>query len=234
MLTQPIRVIFGKTIKPALKKQESCGSLTSKATASTEDISCNSSLHTFQESCSESSSSSFSESCCGSKTVSFDVDEYDDVVENVFEYPAIPEQDKSELFWTKDEIAARRQSREALLETDCIDRSRFIACVEELFQVPLRKRQSVNLDENDQAITMGEAAAINGLVHTEYRGYEYACCRVIVTLRRQVVRKILAAHWVRAGKDIDQVSMKLSQRQVNFARLAAQADAKFAAEYLAL
>ena len=220
MISRPIRTFFGKGMKPALKKQESQSSFSSKTTALTE-FSCGS-----FETCPESTEFT---SCLADKSVSFQLDEYDDVVAHVYEYPAIEEEKKTELFWSQDEVAARRQARDDMVKTDCQDRSRFIACVEELFQVPMRKRQSVN---DESVPSMDQEAAIQGLIETDYRGYEERCCRDIVALRKYVVRKILASHWVRGSKQIDQISFNLSQRQVQFARLVAEADAKFAAEYL--
>lgn len=220
MISRPIRTLFGKGTKPSLEKQESQSSVSSKATALTELSGCS------FEPCPDSTEFT---SCSADKSVSFQLDEYDDVVEHVYEYPAIEEEDKSELFWSQDEVSARRQARDDMVKNDCQDRSRFIACVEELFQVPMRKRQS----ENDESVpTMDQEAAIQGLIETDYRGYEERCCRVIVALRMHVVRKILASYWVRGGKQIDQISFKLSKRQVQFACLVAEADAKFAAEYL--
>ena len=219
--------------KPALKKQESCSSI---LTTETEVSSAS-----FQSSLDHSNHSHHS-SVSGhtSKSVTFDVDKYDDVCETVYEYPAIEEEDIAELYWSKDEVAARSEERHAMVKHSCAERTRFIACVEELFQVPMKKRLSTqNLledssESSQESAVMTEEEAMEALVTSEYRGYEHHCCRAIVSFRRRAIRQILASHWVRGGKQIEVVAAKQSQRQQKFAYLVGQADAMFAAEYLSL
>lgn len=220
MNKQPLR-------KQVLEKQES-----------------NSSLLTLQTVVS-SASLDYSHHCSSvstGKSVKFDVDKYDDVRETVYEYPAVEEEDLVELFWTKDEVAARSQERREMVQMDCAERSRFTACVEELFQVPMKKRLTVSTqclgDESSESsrdtVAMTEEEALEALVTSEYRGYEHRCCRAILSFRKRAIRQILASHWVRGGKQIEEIAAKQSERHQKFAYLVAQADAKFAAEYLSL
>ena len=85
MISRPIDAFLGKRMKPALKKQESQSSFSSKATALTDELSCGS-----FETCPDNTEFS----CCSAhKSVSFQLDEYDDIVGQVYEYPAIEEED---------------------------------------------------------------------------------------------------------------------------------------------
>jgi hypothetical protein len=230
MTMKSIRVIFGNApfskSRGDFNKQESCSSLVSTVTAQTEvSSSAVSSLND-----SEHSSQSFRP-----RTVCFDVDQYDEVRDTVFTFPTFEDEDKSELFWTNDEISARSLERSRMVETECEDRTRFIDCVETLFDVPMRKRASFrkgDLDIGENESITGEAA-IEEISSSEYRGYEHRCCRSIVALRRRNVRQVLTAFWVRGKYEAHEVAVKLSRRQARFAHLVANGDAKFASEYCA-
>lgn len=208
--------------KSALKKEQSTHPVVDETEHSSTSFCLDESDH---------SSTSFSTSQHSSKNVRFDVDEYDDVKEEIFEYPAIEIEIKSILFWSEEEVSERRQIRETMVNEDSVERRRFVACIEELFQVPIRKRMHVT-DEMNSTVTEQEAIGI--VAASDFRGYEYRCVRVIVALRRRVIRQVLTAHWVRGGQKIHEVAARLSRRQVNFAQLVAQADAKYAAEYHSL
>lgn len=230
MLSRPFRFVANKANKSALKKAESHSSTASIETESSTTDYCNSCepVQTSLESMGVSSVTCGSSQIGAHKTVAFQLDQDENVIEHVYEYPAVEEGDKGGLFWSKQDVAARRKSRDAMGATDCPDRSRFIACVEELFQVPMHKRQNLSATMN-----MTQEDAIQVLAMTDYRGYEDRCCRAFLALRKQVIRRILASLWVRGSKNIEDLAFKLSQRQVEFALLVAQVDAKVAAEYLA-
>lgn len=221
---------FGRT-RESFSKQESCSSLRSSATAVTE---LSSSLHDLSE---------YTSSFCDSqykKSVTFNVDEYDDIREEMYEYEIEEGVDKSELYWSTEEVAARTNDRTTMVDEECPERARFIACVEELFNIPIRKRigkQSIlsGSDERNKEQFMSivtEEEAVQGVSSSIYRGYEHRCVRAIVSLRRRSIRQILTAHWVRGGHQVHEVAVKLSHRQARFAHLVALGDAKLAAEYL--
>lgn len=226
-MRRPVCVILGKAsplgrgkADSLLSKQNSSSSLKSSGTAVTEySSSLDGSSHHTSTSCQYYASR---------PTVCFDVDEYGDVREDVYVYPAIEAQDKETLYWSKNDVSERSLERSAMIDDDCEARAKFIACVEELFNVPIRKRLSrKSVTTTVSGIT--EEEAIEGLAASEYRGYEHRCVRSIVALRRRALRQIVTAHWVRGGQQCHEVAAKLSARQARFARLVAQGDAKFAA-----
>jgi hypothetical protein len=233
MTMKSIRVIFGHApfgkARGEFSKQESCSSLVSTVTTQTEVSS--STLCSLNESQHSLSTQSFSRP----RTVCFDVDQYDEVNETVYDIPTFEDEDKSALFWTNDEISARSLERSRMVETECEDRTRFIDCIEKLFDVPLRKRASFRKGELDfgdnDSIT--DEAAIQEISSSDYRGYEHRCCRSIVALRRRNVRQVLTAFWVRGKYEAHEVAVKLNRRQARFAHLVAQGDAKFASDYCA-
>ena len=118
---------------------------------------------------------------------------------------------------------------------NCEERTHFIALVEEIFDVPVRKRiskQRVESDDSSDYVSpVSEEEAIQTLSASEYRGYEQRCVRSISSLRRRCIRQILTANWVRGGQEVGEIAAQLSQRQARFARLVAQSDEIFARQY---
>lgn len=215
---------FGRG-KPRLSKQESCGSLKSAATVKTE---VSGSLDGSSHHLSLLSETPVRPSVC------FDLNDQGDIREEVYEYPAVEQEYKEACYWSQEEVANRSAERTRMVEDDCPERAHFIACVEELFNVPIRKRLSSRKDEESSeecAAVVTEEEAIQGLSKNEYRGYEHRCVRSIVSLRRRALRQIVTAHWVRGGHQCHEVAAKLSQRQARFARLVAAGDAQLAAQY---
>ena len=102
------------------------------------------------------------------------------------------------LFWNRDEVQARTQERHAMVNTDCEERSRCIASVEELFQVPLKKSVSSKVLTRSM---MTKEQALQILTTSDYRGYELdCCCRAMMTSRRhRVIRQIIlpSSYWKR-------------------------------------
>ena len=125
-----------------------------------------------------------------------------------------------------------------MIYENCEERALFIACVEELFDVPLRKRVSKQRAESGDGSFVEYVApvsveeAIVGVSTSSYRGYENRCVRSIVSLRRRIIRQILTAHWVRGAQQIHDIAAQVSIRQARFAHLVALGDAKVVAEYL--
>lgn len=222
-MIQPISAIFGNGVahhhQSALEKQGSCSSL---ATAATEIL-----AESFLDLSGHSIALLEDDDDRHGKSVTFEFDEYENIRETVHEYPAIEEQDKDTLFWTMDEVAARTMERNVMVHDECQERSRFITCVEELFDVPMQKRH----DNGGDPVTMSKEMAIEALVSSEYRGYEIRCCRIARSARKRAIRQVLAAHWVRGGKETHEVAANVSQKQVKFAYLVAQGDARIAAQF---
>lgn len=208
----------GREVEDSLSKQESCSSLATFATAKTE-LEGNSE-HSFAE---------------RPRPVHFDLDEYYYVKEEVFEYPAVEDEYKADSYWSQQEVDERRQKRNQMTIENCEERTHFIALVEELFDVPVRKRiskQRIESDDSSDYISpVSEEEAIQTLSASEYRGYEQRCVRSISSLRRRCIRQILTANWVRGGQEIGEIAAQLSQRQARFARLVAQSDEIFARQY---
>lgn len=205
--------------KPVLNKQDSSGSLGTEATElsaqSSLDFSNHRSLH-------------LEDDDHNSKTVRFDLDEFDDVREVIHEYPSIEEEDKSELYWTKDEVARPSLDRQSMIRFECLERSRFIACVEKLFDIPTRNR--LDSEAAPTIDDMSQEEVIHALVSSDYRGYEQRCCRSISSARKRAIRQILAAHWVRGSEQTAELYSHISRKQAKIAHLIAQGDAKIAAQ----
>lgn len=154
-----------------------------------------------------------------------EVDEFNDIREYVYEYPGPTEDEKTELFFSKDEASARSLERNTMIEAETYERARFVACVEELFQISTGKRENPALVRS-----MTDEQIIDALVSSEYRGYEHKCCRAIVSCRKRAIRQIASSHWIRGKQEMHEVASKLSKRQVQFALLVARGDAKLAME----
>ena len=117
-------------------KHEEGRSSSSVATAKTDELSASMSSMTITD----HSDHSFRENDSRSKMVCFDLDECNNVRTQVFEYPCVEEEEKEATYWGQKEVARRRRERDAIVEDDNGHRRHFIACVEELFNVPVRKR----------------------------------------------------------------------------------------------
>lgn len=215
----------------SLTKQESCSSIVSSTTIQTATLSLEG-----------QSSEHFSRT---NKLVRFALDEFSCIVEEVFEYPAIEDEYKADAFWSQQDVEKRRDERYAMILDNNEDREQFISFVEELFDVPIRKRHSkqrlqsaasseseTEPLEGDFVSTVSAQRAIQELSLSEYRGYEQKCVRSIASLRRRSIHQIITAYWVRGGQQLHEVAVKLSHRQARFARLVAQSDEIFASQYL--
>ena len=210
----------------AFAKHESCGSLHSSMTDATDYTAM--------------SLSDPSEDLNGPRSnslVSFDVDEFNIVKSEVFEYPAVEEEDKASLFWSQEDVEERRQERNAMIANNSEDRARFIAYVEELFDVPMRKRLSKRMTRSETegirfVSPTTEEQAMLCLSSSDYRGYEHRCVRSIIQLRKRIIRQTITAYWVRGGEEFHDLTAKMSHRQSRFARMVAISDARVAAQYL--
>lgn len=225
-MLHPMCVILGQP-NPAFRKRESMSSMETGTTMCTSQSALPSLMP--EHSCLKSDNDG---SLCV-KIVTFDIDyrqDNDAVREDVYEYPRWDEQDKKELFWSNEELAACSMARKSMIEQDCQDRTRFIACVEEIFQLPSRMRR--NLHHWDSS--MSDEHLVDIVVSSDYRGFEQSCCRAIVKCRKRVIQKVMSSCDSRTqrGKEANKVVAKLSWRQVQFAYLVAQGDAQNAAEYL--
>lgn len=122
----------------------------------------------------------------------FDVDEYNNVRKEIFEYPGVEDEDKRAVYWHQEEVSRRRRARDAMVQEDNERRTHFIACVEELFNVPMKKRliKKSTHSQSDSSVMkyispVSREEAIQGLSSSDFRGYEHHCVRVIVGLRRR-------------------------------------------------
>ena len=168
-----------------LRNEECCSSLHSVTTAKTEFSSSISSI-------ADQSAYSRLETDCRARIVCFDVDECNNIRKEVFVYPRIEDKDKAALFWSQKEVSRRRKERDAIVQDDNENRAHFIACVEELLRVPMRKRlvkRSIYSESDPSVIDfvspVSQEEAIEGLSFSDYRGFEHHCVRVIVGLRRR-------------------------------------------------
>jgi len=170
-----------------LKNHETCcSSAYSVATAKTE-------LSSSVSSIADHSDHSYLDTDSRHRIVCFALDEYNNVKEEVFIYPSIDDSDKKDLFWSQKEVSRRRRERDLTVESESETRSHFIACVEELFSVPMRKRlvKKSIYSESDPSVVidsvspLSQEEAVLGLCSSDYRRYEHRCVRVIVGLRRR-------------------------------------------------
>ena len=132
----------GRALVEKFDKQESCSSLFSTTTARTE-IECVSE-HSFSE---------------RPRLVHFALDEFDDVKEEVFEYPPVEDEYKADTYWSQEEVDERRKKRNEMTTQACEERMHFISFVEELFDVPVRKRIS-NAESVEFGLVLWESVSI--------------------------------------------------------------------------